>query len=130
MAIVGIHPGSFRPAEPSGMQNSHKSGKQRTYGIRNLEEHTEDGMFGRAGEILRLAMLAQDDYLRYRESIGLHRSPKTGPHRIVDLEECTENGRWSSRGDAETRSAEGGEEWREVNSRIEGPPTPVFFCKC
>jgi hypothetical protein len=66
MGIVGIHPGSFR-----------KSGKCRAYGIRNLEEHREDGILGRVGEILRLAMLAQDDY----------------PHRIVDLEECTEDGR-------------------------------------
>src|SRR5712672_3154913 len=33
MGIVGTHPGSFR-----------KSGKQRRYGIRNLEEHTEDGI--------------------------------------------------------------------------------------
>jgi len=32
MGRVGIHPGSFR-----------KSGKQRGYGIRNLEEDTEDG---------------------------------------------------------------------------------------
>jgi hypothetical protein len=32
MGIVGIHPGSFR-----------KSGKQRSYGIRNLEECTENG---------------------------------------------------------------------------------------
>jgi hypothetical protein len=30
MGIVGTHPGSFR-----------KSGKQRSCGIRNLEEHTE-----------------------------------------------------------------------------------------
>ncbi len=32
MGIVGTHPGSLR-----------KSGTQRTYGIRNLEECTEDG---------------------------------------------------------------------------------------
>jgi hypothetical protein len=32
MGIVGIHPGSFR-----------KSGKQKTYSVRNLEECTEDG---------------------------------------------------------------------------------------
>jgi hypothetical protein len=32
MGIVGVTPGSFR-----------KSGKQRTYRIRNLEEDTEDG---------------------------------------------------------------------------------------
>ena len=32
MGIVGIHPGCFR-----------KSGKQRSCGIRNLEEDTEDG---------------------------------------------------------------------------------------
>jgi hypothetical protein len=31
MGIVGIHPGCFCPAEPSGMQNSHMSGKYRTY---------------------------------------------------------------------------------------------------
>jgi hypothetical protein len=33
MGIVGTHPGS-----------SHKSGKHRTYRIRNLEEYTENGM--------------------------------------------------------------------------------------
>jgi len=33
MGIVGTHPGSFR-----------KSGKHRTYGIRNLEEGTENQM--------------------------------------------------------------------------------------
>jgi len=38
MGIVGTHPGSFR-----------KSGKQRGYGIRNLEEGTEDG---RRGEMM------------------------------------------------------------------------------
>ena len=43
MGIVGTHPGSFRPAEAFGMQNSHKSGKQRAYRIRNLEECTENG---------------------------------------------------------------------------------------
>jgi hypothetical protein len=32
MGIVGVHPGSFR-----------KSGKERTYGIRNLEECTDNG---------------------------------------------------------------------------------------
>ena len=42
-----------------------------------MEEYTEDGILGRTGEILRLAMLAQDDY----------------PHGIVDLEEHTEDGR-------------------------------------
>ena len=29
---------SFRPVEPFGMQNSHQSGKQRAYRIRNLEK--------------------------------------------------------------------------------------------
>ena len=45
LGIVGTHPGSFR-----------KSGKQRGYGIRNLEEGTEDGrqggmLEGRVGEL-------------------------------------------------------------------------------
>ena len=35
MGIVGTHPGSFC-----------KSGKQRAYRIRNLEEYTEDGRYG------------------------------------------------------------------------------------
>ena len=46
MGIVGIHTGSFRPVEAFGMQNSHKSGKQRAYRIRNLEECTENGRKG------------------------------------------------------------------------------------
>src|SRR5216683_8291921 len=46
MGIVGTHPGSFRPVEPFGMQKSHKTGKQRRCGIRNLEEDTEDGSVG------------------------------------------------------------------------------------
>ena len=75
MGIVGTHPGSFR-----------KSGKQRSCGIRKMEEYTEDWILTRDGEILRLAMLApfgcpqgrQEDY----------------PCRMVDLEEYTEHGRW------------------------------------
>ena len=39
MGIVGIHPGSFR-----------KSGKCRTYGIRNLEEYTELWRNGEVGD--------------------------------------------------------------------------------
>jgi hypothetical protein len=42
MGIVGIHPGSFR-----------KSGKCRTYRIRNLEECTEDGRSWKAMGDLR-----------------------------------------------------------------------------
>ena len=46
MGILGTQPGSFRPVEPFGMQKSHKTGKQRRCGIRNLEEDTEDGSVG------------------------------------------------------------------------------------
>jgi hypothetical protein len=46
LGIVSTHPGSFR-----------KSGKQRSCGIRNLEEDTEDGRAGSAG-LARLAVVS------------------------------------------------------------------------
>jgi hypothetical protein len=52
MGIVGTHPGSFR-----------KSGKYRTCGIRNLEEHTENGR----GRIWRIQSVGNTHPPRFSE---------------------------------------------------------------
>ena len=58
-------PGCFRPVESFGMQEPHKSGpprragKQRSCGIRNLEECTEDGRRGTPAKFLADTFLEQ-----------------------------------------------------------------------
>jgi hypothetical protein len=65
LGIVGTHPGSFR-----------KSGKQRSCGIRNLEEDTEDGRTARVGltGLAKLRSIIHDPCyheLKYRSTIIL-----------------------------------------------------------